>query len=88
MLEDLIGTRGAYLLDEKLNIMGKIPLTELPAAVKSLGTGVYAIIFDGVVDKGFVEIAEKLNVRFVIGMDSKMRNVPSRVNVLTAEELS
>lgn len=88
MLEDLIGTRGAYFLDEKLNIMGKVPITELASTVKSLGTGVYAVIFDGIVDRSFVEVAEKANIRFVIGMDSKVRGVPSRVSVLTVEELS
>lgn len=88
MLEDLIGTRGAYLLDEKLTIMGKVPVTELASTVKSLGTGVYAVIFDGIIDRGFVEVAEQAGIRFVIGMDSKMRGVPSRVSVLTIEELS
>jgi len=88
MLEDLIGTRGAYILDEKLNIMGKVPITELGSTLKSLGTGVYAVIFDGIVERSFVEIAEKANIRYVIGMDSKMRGAPSRVNILTVEELS
>jgi DNA primase len=88
MLEDLIGTRGAYILDEKLNIMGKVPTTELPSTLKSLGTGVYAVIFDGVVERSFIEVAERANIRFVVGMDSKMRGTPSRVGILTVEELS
>ena len=29
MLEELIGTRGAYLLDKKLNILGKVPVKEI-----------------------------------------------------------
>lgn len=88
MLEDLIGTRGAYILDEKLTIMGKVPVTELATTIKSLGSGVYAVIFDGIADRGLVEVAEKSNVRFVIGMDSKMRGTPSRVSILTIEDLS
>ena len=87
MLEDLIGTRGAYILDDKLNILGKVPTTELPTTVKSLGSGIYAIIFDGSVDKDLVAISEKSNVKHLMGMDTKIKPGTSRVNILTAETL-
>lgn len=86
MLNDLIGTRGAYLLDAKLNILGKVPTTELLTTIKSLGTGVYAVIFDGSIEKELVELAERSRIQFVIGMDSKYSG-PARINILTAEEL-
>ncbi len=87
MLEDLVGTRGAYFLDEKLNIMGKVPITELATTLKSLGSGVYAIIFDGVVERSMIDVVEKSGIRYVVGMDSKVRGTPSRVTILTMEEL-
>ncbi|MCX6706742.1 MAG: DNA primase DnaG [Candidatus Woesearchaeota archaeon] len=86
MLEDLIGTRGAYILDKDLNILGKVPLTELATTVKSLGSGVNAVIFDGSVEKALVETAENAHINFLIGMDSKFTG-PARVNILTAEDL-
>lgn len=86
MLEDLIGTRGAYILDSKLNILGKVPTTELLTTIKSLGTGVYAVVFDGSIEKDLVEIAERSKIQFVIGMDSKL-TAEARINVLTAEDL-
>ncbi len=85
MLEDLIGTRGAYILDKEMNILGKVPLTELETTVKSLGSGVYAIVFDGSVDKSLVETADKSRVQFLVGMDSKFSG-NTRVNVLTSED--
>ncbi|PIN68719.1 hypothetical protein COV93_08365 [Candidatus Woesearchaeota archaeon CG11_big_fil_rev_8_21_14_0_20_43_8] len=86
MLEDLIGTRGAYILDDKLNILGKVPTTELISTVKSLSTGIHAIVFDGNVDKDLVGVAEKSNVKFLIAMDSKVSgNFKSRI--LTADDL-
>jgi DNA primase len=86
MLEDLIGTRGAYILDEKLNILGKVPITELQTTLKSLNTGVYAVIFDGIIDKDLLSVAEKSNVNFIVGMDNKVKNKGSRVVQLTVED--
>ncbi|MBN2457686.1 DNA primase [Candidatus Woesearchaeota archaeon] len=88
MLEDLIGTRGAYVLDNKLNILGKVPMAELASTVNSLGDGVYAIVFDGDVEKGIIDVAEKVGVKFLIAMDSKVKQQQrSKCTVLTADEL-
>ncbi|MFH1073016.1 MAG: DNA primase DnaG [Nanoarchaeota archaeon] len=86
MLEDLIGTRGAYVLDAKLNILGKVPVSELQGTIKSLKSGIYAIVFDGVIDKDMILTAEKANIAYLIAMDAKAK-IPSRVTVLTAEDL-
>lgn len=88
MLEDLIGTRGAYILDEKLNILGKVPITELGSTIKSLGSGtVYAVVFDGVIDRNLVEIAERSYIKYLISMDSKVRASDTRVGLVTAGDL-
>ena len=84
MLEDLIGTRGAYILDEKLNILGKVPVSELQSTVKSLSSGIYAVIFDGNIDKDVLTVCERANVKFLTGMDTKVKG-PSSVKVFTAE---
>ena len=84
MLEDLIGTRGAYLLDDKLNILGKVPFSELATTIKSLGSGVYAIILDGSIDKDLVSIAETANVAFLIGMDTKVSSSETKLNIVTS----
>ena len=86
MLEDLIGTRGAYVLDGKMAILGKVPLTELGPTMKSLGTGVHAIVFDGIVENDLVGIAEKTSVKFLVGMSSKART-SQKLKIITADEL-
>ena len=85
ILEDLIGTRGACILDDKMSVLGKVPLTELPATVKSLSSGVYAIVIDGAVDKDIVTAAEAASVRHVVGREIKATS--PRVNTMTLENL-
>ncbi len=86
MLEDLIGTRGAYILDPGLNILGKVPVSELISTIKSVSSGIYAIVFDGVAEKNLVNISEKAGIKYIVGMDKKVKG-QTRVDILTADEL-
>ncbi|MEK6921143.1 MAG: DNA primase DnaG [Nanoarchaeota archaeon] len=86
MLEDLIGTRGAYILDNKLNILGKVPSSELPATIKSLNSGIHAIVFDGLVEDELLEIAENTGVKYLVAMGSKVKS-SSSVQIMTADDL-
>ncbi len=86
MSEDLIGTRGAYILDDKLNILGKVPITELQVTIKGLNSA-YAIVFDGSIDTDLVKAAEKANVQYLIAMDAKQKP-ETKINLLTINELS
>ncbi len=86
MLEDLIGTRGAYILDDKLNILGKVPISELPSTIKSLKAGIHAVVMDGIIERELASVAERANVNFLVAMDKKVGN-SGRLQVLTAENL-
>ncbi len=85
-LDDLFGTRGACIFDLKLNILGKVPLSELSSTIKSLNGGMYALVLDGAVDAELVRLSEKLNINYVVGTSSKFKE-SSKVNVLTDEQL-
>ena len=85
MIEDLIGTKGAYILDQKLNILGKVPIPELTTTLKSLSSGVYAIVLDGTVDRDLVAAAERSGAKFLIGTDAKARG--TRTFVISADAL-
>lgn len=87
MLEDLIGTRGAEILDSKLAVLGKVPISEVQTALKSISNA-HAVVFDGSIEREIVKAAEESNVKFLIGMDSKVRQNETRVNLLTVNELS
>ena len=86
MLEDLIGTRGAEILDSKLAVLGKVPISEIQTALKSINNA-HAVVFDGCIERPMVEAAEKSNVKFLVAMDSKVKPSETRVGVLTVNEL-
>lgn len=86
MLEDLIGTRGAYVLDPKMNILGKVPASELTATIKSMSGGVHAVVFDGMIEEDLVEVAEHASVKFLVAMGAKVKSA-NNIQILTADEL-
>ncbi len=87
MLEDLIGTKGAYLVDSKMNILGKVPITELDATIKSLNTGIYAVIMDGEIDHDLAATAEKARVQHLVAMESKIKPGMMKIGILTVEDM-
>ncbi len=87
ILESLIGTRGAHVLDSKLNILGKVPISELQTTIKSLSSGIYAIVFDGIIDKDLVKRAEISNVKYLVGMDSKIKPGEAKLEIITVNDL-
>ena len=85
-LEALFGTKGACIFDQKLNLLGKVPLSELSSTVKSLNGGIYAIALDGEVDMELVRLAERYGITHVVGTTSKA-NETHKVSVLVESEL-
>ncbi|MEK6809386.1 MAG: hypothetical protein AABY40_01810, partial [Nanoarchaeota archaeon] len=85
-LEALFGTKGACIFDQKLNILGKVPLSELSSTVKSLNGGIYAIALDGEVDTELVNLAERYGINHIVGTTSKAAET-QKVSVLVEAEL-
>ena len=73
MLEELIGTRGAYLLDESMNILGKVPVKELSTTIANLPE-VKTIIMDGTITSDIVRTAENSSVKQLVAMESKAQS--------------
>ncbi len=86
ILEDLVGTRAAYLLNEELSILGKVPLKEMFNAIKELDA--YAIIFDGGIDQNLVNLCSRSGVKYVVGMKSNRIRIPENVTIITQEDLA
>ena len=86
LLDDLVGTKGAYILDNKLNILGKVPVSEIYSSIRGLNDS-YAIVFDGVVDRNMTSLGEKANIKYMVAMSSRLRPGESRIKVLTKEDL-
>lgn len=85
-LDDLFGTHGACIFDQKLNVLGKVPLSELMSTIKSLNGGVYALVLDGAVDSDLAQAAEKLGINYVVGTTSQVKG-PVKLTILTDEML-
>ena len=83
--EDLVGTRGACIFDGKLNILGKVPMTELATTIKSLGGGIHAIVLDGEVNDSLAKTAEGLKVQLLVGTKNSAK--AAKVKVMTDKDL-
>ncbi|MDO8628256.1 MAG: DNA primase DnaG [Nanoarchaeota archaeon] len=86
LLDDLIGTRGASLLDEQGNLLGKVPTPEVATTIKSLGN-VHTVIQDGVITADLVEAAQRSNVKYLVATETKIKPGSSRVHIYTPAEL-
>src|SRR3989344_5773502 len=86
LLEDLVGTRAAYFLDSSLNILGKVPVSELTSTMRNINA--YAVVFDGLIDRNTALSAENSNVRYLVGMSSRVNPRETKINILTQKDLS
>lgn len=86
MLENLIGTRAADILNKELGIIEKIPVSELANAIAK-NPDAYAVVFDGIVDRDLLQNAEKANLQHIIAMDSMIKPMETTVNILTVNDL-
>ncbi len=84
LLDDLVGTRGAFILDDKLGVLGKVPTSELGGTIRNLKNA-YAVVFDGYIDRNLVLNAEKSNLKYLVAMDSRVRPGDSKVKILTGK---
>ncbi len=84
LLDDLVGTRGAFILDEKLDILGKVPTSELGGTIRNLKNA-YAVVFDGYIDRTLVLGAERSNLKYLVAMDSRVRPGDTRIKILTGK---
>ncbi|HDQ59885.1 MAG TPA: DNA primase [Candidatus Woesearchaeota archaeon] len=84
MLEELIGTRGAYLLDKDQQILGKVPSKELKPTLQNL-PDVDAIIMDDEATPDTIRFIENSGVTYLIAMDAKGRG--RKLKVVTAKEI-
>ncbi|HLP79823.1 MAG TPA: DNA primase DnaG [Acidobacteriota bacterium] len=82
VLDDLVGSHAAALLDEKLELLGKVPLAEFASTVESLEGVVYAVLVDGSLEEEHTKVAEASRVKFLVGRDTKLRQTDTRVGLV------
>ncbi|HLD10829.1 MAG TPA: DNA primase DnaG [Candidatus Nanoarchaeia archaeon] len=87
MLDDIVGTRGACLLDNNLQILGKVPTAELIATLNEL-KDIHAVVFDGILNKEVVKAGEKSNVNYILATNIKINPNETKVNILGIRDLT
>ncbi|MBI4154354.1 DNA primase [Candidatus Woesearchaeota archaeon] len=84
LLEDLVGTRAAYIIDKDMQIVSKVPVAEIG---DMLDFNAHAIIIDGKVNQPLVNLASQRNIKYVVAMGCKEKIEPHSTRVLTLKEL-
>ncbi len=85
MAEELVGTKGAFVLDDGLNILGRVPVKELEDTLQNISEGVFAIVMDGSAEQKMVKVAEDKDVKYIVAPSSSAKS--RKTKILTAEEL-
>jgi len=68
-VEDLIGTKAAYILDGKLSILGKVPISELISTVEGMKNEVHSIVLDGAVSKELASLSDKIGINTIAAVE-------------------
>ena len=82
MADELLGTRGAFILDEQLNVLGRVPVKELESTLQEID-GVYAVVMDGEVTQGLAKIADSNGIKYIVAQSAIAR--PLKARIITAE---
>jgi DNA primase len=83
-LEELVGTRAACIFNEKNELLGKVPVSELMNTIKTIENP-YTIIFDGRIDFRLNSIAKMKGIKFLVGMEKE--NMRSPVTLLSRKDM-
>jgi DNA primase len=87
MFPTLNGTLEAVLLDEKLQEVGRYPISELVQKMEST-SGAHFLVFDGIVTQRLVDSATKVGVKGIIGhRTGELGNVPDDVRIGTFRDI-
>ena len=84
LINDIIGTRGAFLVNDKFEILGRIPYKGVEDAILNL-ENIHMLILDGLVTDGIAKAAEESEIAYVIG--SRILGSSSSVKLLSYEDI-
>ncbi len=84
LINEIIGTRGAFLVNEKFEIMGKIPYKEVEAAILNI-ENVFMLVLDGSITEEIAKSAEQSEVKYVIG--SRVSGNSQAVKLLSYDDV-
>jgi DNA primase len=68
ILDELVGTRAACILDDNGNVLGRVPVGEIENILKSMENP-SAVVFDGKITSGLAYAAKSSGVKALVGME-------------------
>jgi len=83
-LEELVGTRAACIFDSNKQLMGRVPVKELPNILRTIENP-HTVVFDGKVDFEVENAARRKGVKFLVGMEKD--NINSPITIVSREDL-
>jgi len=83
-LSELSGSKSACIFDSGNKMLGKVPVSELASAIKTIDAP-YAVILDGKVDFNIDTAAKMKGVKFLVGTEKE--NLFSPVTILDKNDL-
>jgi DNA primase len=87
-VRELKETLEAITFDEKGNPKERIPVSEIAERLKG-SSGVYALVFDGIITQRLLDIAEEKKIDIVIGdRISNVAKKPANMKILTFAEIA
>lgn len=87
LLEQLIGTRAALLIDKDGQVMSKVPLGELGLILGDYPE-TYTLILDGKVNQDLVDLALQRHIKCLVGTGYRETvHAPNDMTILTHDEL-
>jgi len=85
-LEKMVGTRAAYIFDEKMKLQAKIPLNQFNEKNERLKNA-KIIVLDGSINDSIVAVAEASNVEFLIGKKTQRNYKTKFLTIYTKSDL-
>jgi len=86
-IEKLKGTLEAILLDENMNEITRIPVSELAEKLKEI-EGIDTVVFDGVITQRLVDIASEKKINYLVAARiSDVIKQPLNVKLLTFDDI-
>lgn len=85
--EELKGTFEAILFNDKMERIGRLPVSELAEKLRTV-EGVNTVVFDGIITQRLVDIASERNIKYLIGARiSDVIKQPLGVSLLTFDDI-
>lgn len=85
LLEEIVGTRAAYLVNEHGQTMAKAPINELQNLMMNYNN-IYAVVFDGKVNQAIINLSKQKNVRYIVCMGYQERVSTRGIRILTLRD--